>query len=319
MKRVLAVALLFVFACAAEETSKTPIRVGYLPVSTSLPVMLAESEGLFAKRGVTVTLERFSNSNLLISALLVGEIDATAVCADEPILSAAVGRASPPFYIYLQELLTRDRAFDTILVPSDSSVQSVRDLSGKTLAAFPGSQLRIYSEIILRHFEVDPSTVKIIQLAPPNMLPSLFAGSVDAVLALEPIGTLAIATGKARSIAQSPIVEAINGGEPLSAASFLLRASWAESNPEIADAFVRSVYDAADLIEADYPRAAALYPSFTPIPEELAGKVVITRFARIDDPDVDGLSREIELLREHGDLEGKLNPGELIYRWSDEG
>lgn len=297
-----------------EEQQSTVVTVGYLPVSTTLPNWLAKSEGFAAKRNVKIEFKRYANSNLLLMALLNGEIQATSVCADEPILAAA-SKGKDGFEIYLQEVLTKDRVFDAIITKKDSSVQTLDDLRGKTVACFPGSQLKAYLQIILRKAGVDPESVKIIQLPPPNMLPSLQSGTIDACFALEPIITIGKVKGLTRVVAPSPIAQYIGEGEPLCAASYLISTKWANEHPKAADAFVRSVYEAVDLIESDYAKAAELYPEFTPIPAEIAPQVVITRFATIDKPDIAGLKKEVSVLHDVGVIGGTLNVEKLLFHW----
>jgi len=294
--------------------SAQTITVGYLPVSTTLPNWLAKSEGFAAKRNVKIEFKRYANSNLLLMALLNGEIQATSVCADEPILAAA-SKGKGGFEIYLQEVLTADRTFDAIITKKDSSIQTLVDLEGKTVACFPGSQLKAYLKIILRKAGVKVEAVKIVQLPPPNMLPSLQGGTVDACFALEPIITIGKVKGLTRVVAASPIAKYIGEGKPICAASYLISSKWADEHPKAADAFVRSVYKAVDLIESDYAKAAGLYPEFTPIPAKIAPQIVITKFATIDKPDIVGLKKEVAVLRDAGVITGSLDVQTLLFHW----
>lgn len=313
---------LFPLACKKQPastpdspaTARTTIAVGYLPVSTSLPNWIADKEGIAARYDLELKFVRYANSDLLLFGLINGEIQATSVCADEPILAAA-SRGKLDAEIYLQEILTSDRLFDAIIVRANSPLQDIRDLAGKTVACFPGSQLRAYLRIILEKAGVDPATVNIQQLPPPNMLPALEGGTVDACFALEPTITVGVHRGVARVLVPTPIVRYISGGEPICAASFLISRQWADKHPEVADAFVRSVYEALEMIDRDYPRTAARYPEFTPIPSEIAPHVVITRFATVREPDIRGLRLEEQVLRQAESLEGPVNVESLIYRW----
>ena len=304
--------------CTGERADGlSQVRVGYLPVSTSLPVFVADAYGFFAEEGVGIVLERYANSNLMLAALLAGEIDATAVIADEPMLVSASTSGRGQFYVYLQEILTADRPFDSILVATDSDINDVTDLRGKTLACFPGSQLQLYSRLILNHGGVDPETVNIQQLPPANMLVALAAGTVDALLALEPIGTLGTHLGLARVLLKAPISKAVNEGRPFPAASFLVASEWAKADPETTAAFVRAVHRAVGALESDYAAAAKLYPTFTPIPESIADEVVITQFRGPGEFDSEGLQREIELLASLGLLAQEIQPEDLFFEWGE--
>ena len=296
-----------------STASLTPIKVGYVPVSTTLPNWVAKTEGFSKKRGLEVEMVRFASSDLLLLALFNGEIQATSVCADEPLLAAAA-RGQDGARIYLQEILTLDRTFDAIIVKKDSPIQTLKDLEGRSVACFPGSQLRKYLELVFESTGVDASKVNVIELPPPNMLPSLIAGTIDACFALEPAITIAVEKGIGRVIEASPISRHIGKGQPICAASYLLGTQWAQTHPAAARAYIESVYEGLAFIERDYAKAAALYPQFTPIPPELAEKVVITKFAKADAPDLAGLRREIEVLRAAGTIKAELDPERLIFR-----
>jgi len=317
---VLLVTSLLGTACRKNEddgegkAAATQMAVGYLPVSTTLPNWIAVKDGIAERRGVAVEFKRYANSDLLLLALINGEIQATSVCADEPILAAA-SRGKLNAEIYLQEILTEDRVFDAIIVRADSPMQNIRDLAGKTVICFPGSQLKAYLRVILQKAGVDPDGVAIQQLPPPNILPALEARSADAAFTLEPFITIGSGKGLSRVLVPSPIAKYIGDGRPICAASFLISRGWADKNPKAADAFVRSVYDAVTVIEHDYGQWAARYPEFTPIPPELAEKVVITRFTTIQTPDLHGLRIQEGALRQAGRLEGPVDVERLIYRW----
>lgn len=146
---------------------------------------------------------------------------------------------------------------------------------------------------------------------------STAAGTVDALLALEPIGALGTHLGQARVLLEAPISKAVNEGRPFPAASFLVATEWARTNPDTADAFVRAVDKAVGALESDYAAAAQLYPTFTPIPESVANKVVITRFRGPGEFDAEGLRREIELLTSLGAITQEVQPEDLFFDRSE--
>lgn len=310
---------IFLLSCSnstdpGEIIPLSTISVGYLPVSTSLPTWVIQAEQIAQRRGFDIHFQRYANSNLLLLGLLNGEIDATSVCADEPILAAS-GRGESGFEIYMQEILTIGRTFDAIIVRSDSDISSLKGLEGKTIACFPGSQLKAYLEIILKKAGVEVSRVKIIQLPPPNMLPSLLAYTVDACFALEPTITLGVSQGHIKIIAPSPIATYIGNGSPICAASFLISSVWADAHPALADTFVQATYEAVEMIESNYSALARYYSEFTPIPLNVSDQVVITTFATADSPHLKGLQEEVRILQAVGAIKGDVDVNQLIYRW----
>ncbi|MEO1997945.1 MAG: ABC transporter substrate-binding protein, partial [Planctomycetaceae bacterium] len=293
--------------------AQTLVRVGYLPVSTTLPTWIAEAQGCATSRGLRLEHKRFATADLLLAALLNGEIHATSVCADEPML-LALHKNRGAFEIYLQEILDERPVFDAILVKGDARAKSLADLAGQTIACFPGTQLRTYLAVILSKAGLDPETVTIRQMPPEKLLPALSSGTVDAIFTLEPYITIGTEQAAARVLTPSPIVKYIGGGAPICAASFLVSTQWADANPAAADSFVAAVQQAVQIIEDDYEACAARYPEFTPIPAELATHVAITRFASFQNPDRSGLKRESETLVQSGTLESSPDLSRVFYQ-----
>lgn len=76
MKRVLVVALLFLLAFASfANAENTKISFGILPVLDTLPLQVAEQEGLFKKNGLDVDLIRFASALERDTAMQAGRID----------------------------------------------------------------------------------------------------------------------------------------------------------------------------------------------------------------------------------------------------
>ncbi|HYE21927.1 MAG TPA: ABC transporter substrate-binding protein [Tepidisphaeraceae bacterium] len=298
----------------AGTATPTTVTVGFVPVTTSLPNWLAKDDPALVADGVKIEMKRYANSNVLLLALLSGECQATSVCADEPIIAQAA-KGVPAFEVYLQEILSADRLFDAIVVPKDSAYTSMKDLSGKTIACFPGSQLKAYLNVILEGEGVDPATVKVVELPPANLLPAIESGTAQAAFVLEPTITIGAERGLTRVLLASPIVKHVGRGKPLPAASFLISKPWADANPKAADAFVRSVHRQVVRIEKDHALLAARYPEFTPVPATMASKVVITRFATNEQPDVAGLKLEAEVLKRVGAISTIPEVERLFYVW----
>src|SRR3989338_10155772 len=57
------------------EEEEGSVKIGYLPAAQGLPLFLAQDNGMFEKEGINVELIKFDSPNLLVQALLSGELD----------------------------------------------------------------------------------------------------------------------------------------------------------------------------------------------------------------------------------------------------
>lgn len=288
------------------------ISVGYPPVSTSLPLFVAIEEGLFDKRGLTVNPVRFETANQIVEALVTDRIDATSVCADYPLLSVATLK-SDTFKIYAWEMLDTTIAFDMILAKRGSNIKTLADLDGKTIATYPGSQLKHYLGLILSNaLDFTPNTT-IVEMAPANHISALASGSVDALFTLEPLATIALVNEVAQVVSTSPISKYIGDGEPMPAASFAVSTSFTSKHPEISKSFVNAMWEAIALINEDQEKYRYLYPKFTAITAKLAERIPVTHFATVADMDFKLFQKEIDILFQADLLEKNIRAEDLIY------
>ena len=150
-----------------EEASE--FRVAYLPIYVDLPLFVAVEEGLFTKRGLKVTLQRFENSPDMGTALVMGRVDAIASIATPTALSVE-NRDPGRFRIFMVDQATVEAPLSSLMLPKGSSVNSIQDLAGKTVGSFPGPTTTTLSPLA---FEVDGLTLdqfRLIDIPPSSHL-----------------------------------------------------------------------------------------------------------------------------------------------------
>ena len=295
-------------------SARTTIKVGYPPVSTSLPLFVAIEEGLFKEKGLNIESVQYETANQIVDALAAGEIQATSVCADYPWLSLAV-EDDEAFRIYAWEILDTLIPFDLILSRPGSGIHTLADLEGKTIATFPGSQLKHYLELILEKALGWMPEVTIIEMAPADQIPALASGKVDALFTLEPMALMAVLQGVGQIVESSPISKYIGGGQPMPAASFALSTTFIKEHSQTAKKFVQAMDKAIRMINKDQEQYRYLYPRFTNITAELAGKIPVTHFTTVRDMDISLFQKEADILFKAGLLERRMEVKKLIYSY----
>ena len=127
---IIAVFLLVIFTLYGI-TDKNPetVTIGYLPTDHDAALFVANATGMFKKAGIEVELHEYNNGGDLMSAMASGELDA-----------GYVG-ITPAIYSISKEVPVRIVAGaqneGSGLLCHDSSVKSITDLKGKTIAT-PG-------------------------------------------------------------------------------------------------------------------------------------------------------------------------------------
>lgn len=291
----------------------TTIKVGYPAVSTSLPLFVALEEGLFRKQGLRIEPVRFETANLIVEALAAGDIQATSVCADYPLLSVAA-QQEDAFRIYAWEILDTIIPFDLILSRKGSDIHELADLEGKKIGTFPGSQLKHYLELILKNALGRLPEVTILELAPAEHLPALASGEVDALFTLEPMALMAVIQDIGQVVEASPISRYIGGGQAMPAASFAISTAFIREQPKLSLKFVKAMGKAIGRVNKDQERYRYLYPRFTNISAELAPQIPVTNFATVKDMDLSLFQKEADILFEAGLLPRRLSVGKLMYK-----
>ena len=127
------------------------------------------------------------------------------------------------------EPFVRDSA---LVVPTSSSASSFADMKGKKIGTLPGIQWRSITRNLLRKAGLNPETdATIVELGLPLQIQALLSGTVDALLAIEPQASLAIATGQAKIAIEHPTDPFI--GTPFFNGAMVMTSKFAEQRPDV--------------------------------------------------------------------------------------
>ncbi len=189
IRRALAplIAVMGLLSCT-PKAPPAPLRFGIMPDADSLPFMVAEAEGLFAKEGVTVELVPFVNAQERDAAIQAGKVDG----AIADILAAAFLVAGG---FDMRVTSATDGRYGIAAAPG-SGIAKAADLRGKRIGMSTNTiiQYSVDAIVVAAGLPVDAYTVVAIPKMPVRM-EMLLAGQVDAAGLPEPLLTAAIARG----------------------------------------------------------------------------------------------------------------------------
>ncbi len=222
--------------------NKVRLRIGYLPITDHLLIIAAERES-FAR--VQIQPLRFSSWPEIAEALKAGAIDGGYLLTPMGLTLRAMGAP-------IQAVMLGHRNGSVITVKRDAGIERIADLKGRTIAVpSPFSTHNILLRKVLADHQVDMSTVRIIDLAPPEMVNALASGRIDCYIVAEPFGVQAEAleVGKvlmlSKDIWQDHICCVLN-----------LREAVINQHPEVVEEMLQGMARTARFVQAK-PAAAA--------------------------------------------------------------
>ena len=181
---MIAVILLIIFTLYAMSGENTEtVKIGYLPTDHDAALFVANATGMFKDEGIDVEFYEYNNGGDMMSAMASGELDA-----------GYVG-ITPVIYSISKEVPVRIVAGaqneGSGLLSHSSSVKSITDLKGKTVAT-PG-EASIQSVLLkydLKKNGLSTSDIESPTMKVSSMNDALKTGGIDAMLTYEPYVTI---------------------------------------------------------------------------------------------------------------------------------
>lgn len=206
---VIAAAIIVVVWFKRTRTDTTTVRIGYLNITASLPLFIAEEKGFFVEEGVKYQSVPIATSNQLVDGIVANNLDAFIESSAVPVL--AVELQSPGrLKVFSVSAITKKAPFDSLLVKESSSIKTLADLSGKKIGVFPGSTATTLLKKFLTDKGVNTSGITFTPIPPQNQLTALQSESVDVLHAYEPTTAIALSRGGIRQLDGSVYAEMLD-------------------------------------------------------------------------------------------------------------
>lgn len=246
------------------------LRVGYLSIIPSLPLLLAYESGAFERERLDVELVRFNTSNDVMSALLAEKIDVYFLASSS--ITLLIEEQRPGFTKSLMvNMNTKDRPLDYLVARKEGAIDQLQDLNGKKVGIFPGTTMRGFLVSALRSNGVEPKSVEIIELPPPEQINALVGGRVDALLALEPVPTQALSTGKVKIVSRGVVENYVIN--PWIGGTVTVRDAYLQQNRDAVDAFDQAVRGVLPSLGQPNDENLGVLAKYTAITPDVARKV----------------------------------------------
>ncbi|WP_461436179.1 ABC transporter substrate-binding protein [Methanosphaera sp.] len=176
---VVVLLLVAFFAFNSLTNNSETVHIGYLPSDHDAALFVADASGMYKDAGINVELHEYNNGGDLMCAMASGDLDVGYV-GIAPVVSS-ISKGVPA------KIVAGAQNEGSGLLSHDSSITSVADLKGKTIAT-PG-EASIQSVLLkydLKKNGMSTSDVKSPGMKVASMNDALKTGSIDAMLTYEP-------------------------------------------------------------------------------------------------------------------------------------
>jgi len=322
---VAAAAALTIGASSAQATCDKmhPVTAVWLPIMQTTAYYVALEEKLFEIACIDITSTKMEAPNQIIDALIAERADFGPPGAAAGIAMLAEAKFPGKLRVFgLQGGgIAVNRINDGLIVKPDSPIKNFTDLKGKSLGHVPGIQWRTISKHMVRAAGLDPDTdVKLVDLAVAMQVPAVVGGTVDATLSLEPVGSIAVASGKAARAMTNPVAGVI--ADPFYSGASLMTGKFLKERPEVARKVVEVIDQATDLVNANFDKYKPVLPKYTPIKSdqlEFLAQPYLRGFKDLNDTDMKSYQALVDVFIKEGVMAGPMNVRDKILAKSDLG
>jgi NitT/TauT family transport system substrate-binding protein len=184
------------WAHAAESKSDRPLRIGYLPITDSSPLLVAHARKFYEEEGLEVEKPKlFRAWPQLVEAFIAGQVDVIHLLAPTALL-IRYGSKFPA------KIVAWNHVNGSALTVAPN-INDVNDLAGKTVAVpFWFSIHNIILQHLLRQHglaavsgvpkdKLKPNEVNLVIMPPPDMVSALANGSIAGYIVAEPFNAAA--------------------------------------------------------------------------------------------------------------------------------
>lgn len=256
-------ALLLALSLDATVQAAETLRVGYQKYGT---LVLLKARGTLEKRlaeqGVTVQWTEFPGGPQSLEGLNVGSIDFGVTGETPPVFAQAAG--ADLVYVAHEPPAPTSEA---ILVPKDSSIQTLADLKGKKIVLNKGSNVHYLLVRALEMAGLKYSDIQPIYLPPADARAAFERGSADAWVIWDPYQAAAEKQLQARTLTDGT-------GLVDNHQFYLSTRPYAQQHPQVIATLVDEVRSVGEWAKANPKEVAKQVTPLLGLPEDIARTVV---------------------------------------------
>jgi len=240
------------------QTTRTALTAVVPTTAETLPFYYAMQQGMFEKAGLSITITGATSGSMATAAVVGG----AAQIGSSNVLSEiqAHSKGIPIVLVAPAGQYNSTAPNAEIFVAASSAIKTAKDLEGKTMAVASVHDLLALSTYAWLDREgADRTQVRFVEMPPPEQVPALLAGRVDAIYVYEPFrGQAEHAAGARFLVAPYNAI-----GRDFLFSVWFANGTWANEHKDAVLAFARVMHDATLYTNAHYDELLPLVSSYT--------------------------------------------------------
>lgn len=280
------------------------LKIAVLPIIDTLPMYVADTEGLFAKHGVTIELVPVASAPERDQLLAAGQVDGTInetlavmLFNKDAIQMQAVRYALRPVEGY---------GHFFILASGKSGITDTQGLKGVEIGVSQGTVIEYVTERLLQAEGLTADEIKTIAVPKiPDRMALLGSGELAAGVLPDPLASLAISQGAISVLDDSKYPE-------YGFSIYAFRKESIDSNPEAIRAFLAAIEEASGLINQDATKYTALLSDKGLVPPPLIETFKVPPFPMGAVPTEEEWNDGLAWLKEKGILTGDVSYADSV-------
>jgi NitT/TauT family transport system substrate-binding protein len=262
--------ILVLSACTPKSVETNAIKFAVLPIIDSLPMYVAQQEGLFEDHNIKVELITVGSGperdQLLASKQTDGVINEvlTTIMNNREIGNIQIVRFA--------RAATSDTALFSILASAQSGITTVDGLKGQKIGISEGTVIEYLTDRMLQMEGLTPDQIVTVAVPKiPDRMTLLGSGELTAATMPEPVSSLLALQGATVVLADSKYPE-------ISHSAIAFRTEFIKQNPETVRSFLAAIEEAIQKINADPAIYETTLVENQILPQPLVGKFKVPQF-----------------------------------------
>jgi NitT/TauT family transport system substrate-binding protein len=255
---------------APEQRPAATLKIAVLPIIDTLPMYVAQQEGLFAKHNLKVEFIPVASAPERDQLLSAGQADGT---INETLAVMLFNKSAIQMQVVRYALRpTPGFGHFFILASGQSGITSPAQLKGVEIGVSQGTVIEYVTERLLQAEGFTPDEIKTIAVPKiPDRMSLLASGQLKAGVLPDPLASLAVVQG-----AQAVLDDSAHPEYGFSVISF--RKQVIDEQPEAVRGFLAAIEEATTLLNADAKKYEAVLSQQKLVPEPLIGKFKVPPF-----------------------------------------
>jgi len=274
--------------------AQTKLKIGMLPISEALGVVVADKQGFFKEEGLEIEITKFNSGAAAIPVLQSGRLD---IAFSNTVSTLQAIEQGIDLYLLAPAAVVRSTPPDTTtaLVVRKGAVSSLKELEGKRVAInVVNSSAWLHVVAALELHGVDRNKVRFVEIPFPQMNDPLLNGQVDAIGQVDPFRTIIVETGKV-DVLSWPYVES---APKTDVTQYVALKPWVEKNRDVATRFARAVQKGSAFINSHPAEARDINQAYTGLNPALKDKVLLSELGTTIN--MDGIKKTMQMMLKYG-------------------